>query len=277
MNKYIIFSIILLCLIQNNYHKVFAFDLDKTVDDNARKQYNSAFNNEYDDIEDLPDLPDINILENNTYQYQNNVVKPINTNFSNVKHVTSVKAFRTIDVINETKITDYNAKNSTVYFRTINSKNNIKKGISNDITFIGKVAEVHQPQISANGGLVVIKITSAKINNKYYQTEGYISQANGKKIFLNNIKGDRKYLSTLWKNGNWGRNIFNKMMTMTVNLSGEGSTILFSPFPLAYGTLCLGTNAIISPITAFFQKGGHVVVPAGSNFKIKLLNDLNIN
>ena len=277
MNKSIIFIVTFLLVIQNINNETFAFDLDKTVNDNTRKQYTNNVNIEYDDIEELPDLPDVNILENNNYQYQNNVIKTINTNFSNTGHAISIKAFRAIDVVNETKITDYNSKNSSVYFRTINTKNNIKKGIPNNVIFIGRIADVHQPQISANGGLVVIKITSVKINNKYYQTEGYISHANGKKIFLNNIKGDRKYLSTLWKNGNWGRNIFNKMMTMSINLSGEGSTFLFSPFPLAYGSLCLGTNAILSPITAFFKKGEHVSIPSGSNFKIKLLNDLNIN
>ena len=81
----------------------------------------------------------------------------------------------------------------------------------------------------------------------------------------------------MWKKGNWGRTLFNKMMTLTVNLGAEGSTFILSPFPLAYGTICLGANAITSPISAFFSKGGKVSIPAGSKFRIKLLEDTFVN
>jgi hypothetical protein len=67
------------------------------------------------------------------------------------------------------------------------------------------------------------------------------------------------------------------MLTLTINLGGDGSTILLSPFPFLYGTLCFGANTIISPITAFFQKGGHVSINSGSLFRIKLLDDSYIN
>lgn len=105
----------------------------------------------------------------------------------------------------------------------------------------------------------------------------YVTKAGSKNIFLNNIKGDRTYLKTMWKKGNWGRTIFNKMMTLTVNLGGEGSTLILSPFPFAYGTICLGLNTLTSPICAFFQKGGHVSIPAGSKFTIRLLDDTYID
>ena len=107
--------------------------------------------------------------------------------------------------------------------------------------------------------------------------KGYITRADDKKIFLNNIKGDRTYLKTMWKKGNWGRTLFGKMFNLTVNLGGDGSTFILSPFPLAYGTICLGLNTLTSPITAFFSKGGHVSIPANSNFRIKLSEDAYIN
>ena len=59
-------------------------------------------------------------------------------------------------------------------------------------------------------------------------------------------------------------------MTLTVNLGGDGSTFILSPFPLAYGTICLGLNTLTSPICAFFAKGGHVSIPAGSKFTVRL-------
>jgi hypothetical protein len=113
--------------------------------------------------------------------------------------------------------------------------------------------------------------------NQSIPIDAYVIRANDKKIFLNNIKGQRTFLKTMWQKGNWGRTLFNKMMTLTVNLGGTGSTFILSPFPLAYGTICLGANAITSPICAFFSKGGHISIPAGSNFKIKLNENVMIN
>ena len=105
----------------------------------------------------------------------------------------------------------------------------------------------------------------------------YVTRADSKKIFLNNIKGERNYLKTMWKKGNWGRTLFGRMLNLTVSLGGDGATLLLSPFPFAYGTICLGVNTLVSPITAFFSKGGHVSIPAGSEFRIKLLDDAYIN
>ena len=62
-------------------------------------------------------------------------------------------------------------------------------------------------------------------------------------------------------------------MTLTVNLGSEGATLVLSPFPLAYGTICLGVNTITSPICAFFSKGKHISIPAGKPFRIKLVDD----
>ena len=107
--------------------------------------------------------------------------------------------------------------------------------------------------------------------------QAYVTRANGQKIFLNNIKGDRTFLKTMWKKGDWGRTLFNKMLNLTVNLSGDGATVAISPFPIVYGTICIGINTITSPICAFFSKGGHVSIPASSQFKIKLLEDTFIN
>ena len=89
-------------------------------------------------------------------------------------------------------------------------------------------------------------------------------------IFFNDIKGSRTYIKTMWKKGNWGRSLFNRMMSLTVNLGSSNSTLILTPFPFMYGTICLGANTLVSPITAFFSKGGHVSIPAGSKFVLKL-------
>ena len=152
-----------------------------------------------------------------------------------------------------------------------------KYTIPANTVFYGEIIETHQPQITCNGGLVVIRVKKMIYKGQTIPINAYITRANDKMIFLNNIKGNRTYLKTTYQKGNWGRTMFNKMMTMTINLGGDGSTILLSPFPFAYGTICIGLNTLTSPICAFFSKGGHVSIPTGSQFKIKLLEDTFIN
>ena len=124
---------------------------------------------------------------------------------------------------------------------------------------------------------MVIRVHTMIYKGQSVPIQAYVTRANDKKIFLNNIKGNRTYLKTMWKKGNWGRTLFNKMINLTVNLGAEGSTLILSPFPLAYGSICIGANALVSPICAFFSKGGHVSIPAGSNYRIKLLEHTMIN
>ena len=248
-----------------------AFDLDMTVEDDIKKNYDSSKlikDTNTEDLELLPDLPEK--LKNET------VVKPV-SNITPAKVLTtgSIKIPKgtSFEVVNIGKISDWQTKGSVVKFKTTSTINKRKYTIPVSTVFMGEVIESHQPQISCNGGLVVIRIKSMVYKGESVPLNAYVTRANGKIIFFNDIKGERTYLKTLWKKGNWGRSMFNKMMTLTVNLGGEGSTILLAPFPFLYGTLCFGANTLISPITAFFNKGGHVSINSGSNFKIKLLED----
>ena len=124
--------------------------------------------------------------------------------------------------------------------------------------------------------MVELQVHSIVIDNSVTHINGYITKANSKKIFLNNIKGKRTYLKTLWNKTGFGRNLFNKMLSLTINLGGEGSTIILSPFPVAYGSIVLGLNTLTSPVMALFSKGGRVNIPVGTEFVIKLRDDVGL-
>lgn len=278
MNKRVIelFLLSLICLNLGLAHAL-AFDLDMTVDDEIRKNYNSSKlikdTNLKPTDEELPALP--NHLKNSTNTLN---TKP---KVNEMKLITSgsipISAGTVFNVVNSSKISDWQRSGSQVMFKTKSPIIKKKYTIPANTVFTGEVIESHQPQYTCNGGLVVIRIRNMQFNGVTYPVNAYVTRADGKNIFLNNIKGDRTYLKTVWKKGNWGRNIFNRMLTLTVNLGGDGSTLLFSPFPFAYGTICLGANALTSPISALFTKGGHVSIPAGSEFRIKLLDTAYIN
>ena len=289
----VIFTLILIfCYFFSMPNYIFGFDLDETVDDKIRKNYNA--DKLIDDVQSstitrnaqpspeeiLPNLPNItnNKKNKNTSDIQGtNIVTPnIQYNYNKTGKY-KIHSGTTFIVTNNSKISDWMSKGTNIQFKTTGQKNGRKYTIPASTTFYAKVIDVHQPQISCNGGLVAIEITGIRYHGDLIPVHGYVLRANDKKIFLGNIKGKRTYLSTTYKKGNWGRALFGRMFTLTVNLGKDGSTLLLSPFPLLYGTICLGANTLISPITAFFSKGGHVNIPQGSPFKIKITEDFYID
>ena len=273
-----------------------AFDIDATVDDEIRKNYNptqliedSGIKNQalekkilaspVNKVPDsnLPALPSITkqgqSIKESDVKGNDIVVKTQPYLGGNIK----VKSGTKFNVISNSSISDWQRKGTKIRFTIQNNHFGKDYTIPKGTEFIGEIIDSHQPQISCNGGLIVIKVYSMLYKNQNVPITAYVIRANDKKIFFNNIKGERTYLKTMWKKGNWGRTIFNKMMTVSIGLGGESSTLVLTPFPIAYGTLCLGLNTIASPITAFFSKGEHISIPAGSQFRIKLLEDVMIN
>lgn len=272
-----------------------AFDLDETVDDEIRKNYNpsklvddvgtkaSALEKKLETVpqqtstnnidESLPALPNITNTKNTVNKATTSITVPKNNTIYNPNR-TKISDGTSFNVVSTSTISDWQPKGTTVKFVTNKAIVKRKYTIPASTVFIGEIIESHRPQITGNGGLVVIRINTMIYNGQSIPINAYITRANDKKIFLNNIKGDRTFLKTLWAKGNWGRKLFDKMLTLTCSLGSEGATVVLAPFPLAYGTICLGANAITSPICAFFSKGGQVSIPAGSNFRIKLMDDL---
>ena len=266
--KKLLFSIILSIICTTS---VLAIDIDSTVDDEIRQNYQA------DKLidENLPELP--KILQTPSYK------ESVPDSVDEIKKATSPAAYRgvlksgtKITVINDNSVADWLRKGSKVVFH---SKQQVySKGllIPAGTKFYAEVEESHSPQISCNGGLVVLRVHSVAINGSVTPIEGYITKANSKKIFLNNIKGKRTYLKTLWKKTGFGRNLFDKMLNLTVNLGGDGATLILSPFPVCYGTIVLGVNTLASPVLAFFSKGGHVNIPVGTEFVIKVKEDVGL-
>ena len=273
-----IVTITLFLLICYSSH-VMAFDLDMTVDDDIRKNYNPTKlikDTNTEELEPLPDLP-ANLQNEKpiikTQKSDNIVPKTPISHAGNIK----ISKGTSFSVVNTTKISDWQTKGSKVKFKTTSPIYKKKYTIPESTVFMGEIVESHQPQISCNGGLVVIRIESMVYRGQTIPLSAYITRADDKIIFLNNIKGERTYLKTMWKKGNCGRAIFGRMMSLTINLGRDGSTLLLSPFPLLYGSICVGANTLVSPITAFFNKGGHVSINTGSRFKIKLNVDAYID
>ena len=278
------FLIIIIYLSIFSVGHAFCFDLDMTVDDDIRKNYNSSRlvnDTNTADLDELPDLPEKlkngSVETKSKTQTQSSVSYPSlpqkQVQYGNIK----IPKGTSVNVVSLSKISDWQTKGANVKFKTNTPIYKKKYTIPAGTVFVGEVIESHQPQISCNGGLVVIRIRSMQYKGEVVPVNAYITKADEKFIFLNNIKGERTYLKTMWQKGNWGRSLFNRMLNLTVKLGGDGSTLVLSPFPIAYGTICLGANTLISPITAFFSKGKHVSINSGSHFRIKFMEDAYVD
>jgi hypothetical protein len=274
-----------------------AFDIDETVDDEIRKNYNpsqliqdvgvsnSALNKKLEVPQTQPTTIDENLPALPSISKQNNSQKQYNSKNDSEILVTKryaggnikIKSGTSFNVINSNTISDWQKKGTSVKFKLKGNKFGKNYTIPSGTIFLGEIIESHQPQITCNGGLIVIKVDTMIYKEQRIPITAYVTRANDKKIFFNNIKGERNYLKTTWQKGNWGRTLFNKMLTVSSDLGSESSTLILTPFPFTYGTLCLGLSAITSPICAFFSKGGHISIPTESNFRIKLLDEIMIN
>ena len=147
--------------------------------------------------------------------------------------------------------------------------------IPSGTVFKGRITDSHPPQLTGNGGLIVINVDQMVYNGKTYEIDSKISVANDKHIFFNNIKGKRMYLRSIPQSIKPGARFFKKMWRKTKNLArnDNGVEIILTPFTLITGTVVYAVNFVSSPVLALFYKGKSITIPAGSLFTIQLRED----
>lgn len=275
MDKKIILSCIITCLL--SLHSI-AYELDMSVDEEIQKKYNSSKLN----YEVLPNLPKI---DSSSQKTQTSVPKTQPTYSTSAPNVTPVDRSSGIKIPSGKKFT---TKSNRIIADTLRVGTNVSFTTTNPVytkyitipsgsRLNGVIVNSHRPQMSGNGGLVVIAINSLTFNGKTYAVSGKITKANYKKIFLNNIKGKHSYCAGVSKQFKKGKTFYGK----TKNVAGKMSNIpiieFFAPIPKIFGALGYGINAVISPVTGLINKGGSISIPAGSQFEIKLTEDAYVN
>lgn len=176
-----------------------------------------------------------------------------------------------------TNVSDKSRKGSKIKFVSLYPVSTTYLTIPSGTEFIGKIIDSHSPQLSANGGLIKIEVESLILGGEVHPITAYVTKANSKKIFFNNIKGKRKYYSSMVKSTKNGRHFCRKMMRVTASLASDGSSIILTPFSLCAGVLALGGNIIVSPVLGLFHKGDSIKINSGNIFEIKLSQDAFID
>lgn len=275
----ILLSIITMQLVVNT---ALALELDMSVDEEIRKKYDSS------KLENtvLPPLPKIDNSQNKTTPINNTTTKQITSipkvtptyttevrpQITPADKKAAIKIFRwtTFETKSNQKINNWLSVGSSVSFTTTAPvyKKNIT--IPTGTIFKGTITDVHKPQATGNGGLVVIKITSMTFNGKTYPVNAKITKANAKNIYLNNIKGQRQYWANAGKQVDKGEAFYQRARKTSTKLANNPVGIIISPIPTIVGVAGYTVSTAISPITSIFAKGGNVSIPTGSSFEIRL-------
>ncbi len=261
---------------------------DDSINDVIIKQYDAnALRDEY-----LPELPDS--LKNEgkpssvptvepqkqgslqskpieKKQYQpgtQSVVKPINTgDYVLVKKGTKFK------LRIEQAVDDSANIGSKIYFTSLFPEVNKYITIPAGTKFIGTVQDSHLPQISANGGLLVISVDEFIYKGRSYPIEAQIIMVGNKRIFQNNIKGKHTYWKSVAKAIKPGQKFYSKSWQLTKKFAGDGLEVILTPITFVGGVTVLAANVAVSPAIALFSKGGRLFINKGTKFQIKLIED----
>lgn len=176
-----------------------------------------------------------------------------------------------------TAISDYTPANSTMSFKTQESVTQRYVTIPAGTIFKATIEDSHPPQFTGNGGLLVINVDRLVFRGTTRRVQAKITKANGKKIFVNNIKGKRQYWKGVANSTKPGAKFYRKSMRGTVKLAQNPWTLILTPFTAVAGIVVYGVNIIGSPAFAIFSKGGRISIPAGTDFEIKLLEDVYLD
>lgn len=283
---------------------VCSLELDHSVDEEIRKNYTPSALEQ----QELPPLPEFGDYKDSSTQDNTPILdtKPISTkpttppknivitpnlptsnkvnknlpgsevgkdDFTTIK----IKRWTKIKLKSNSIVSDYLHEGARVKFTTTAPIYQKYVTIPTGTQVSAIVTDSHQPQLTGNGGLVVLKIETISFNGRVYSANGKVTKANQKNIFFNNIKGKRKYWSSVVTQVDKGQKFYEKTRKTSAKLSNNPFGTIISPIPTIVGTVAYALNFVGSPIIAIGYKGDRISIPAGREFEIKLLDDVHLS
>ncbi|MBD5401746.1 hypothetical protein HDR58_02935 [bacterium] len=250
----------------------FSLDLDLSVDEEIKKKYD-AEKLKYDALPPLPKTSPNTSTNNQTAIPKTTPIYDItvpNVTKADSKNALKIGYGTKFPVRSNQVISDWLKKGNTVTFTTTTAVSKSGITIPAGTKFYGVIEDSHRPQKTGNGGLVVIKMTSMTYNGQNYSVNAKITKANSKKIFLNNIKGQRLYWKNVGKQIDKGENFYKKSRKVSAKFADNPIGLIIASVPTIVGVAGYTVVTATSPITAIFSTGGNLSIPSGSAFEIKL-------
>ena len=116
---------------------------------------------------------------------------------NNTKAVAVVPKGKKFKVVLKQSISSNTPVGTKVTFQNLYPETSKYVTIPAGTTFQGKVVDSHKPQITGNGGLIVIEIKQMIYKGVAYPINAKVSVADDKRIFFNNIKEIKQIISNL--------------------------------------------------------------------------------
>ena len=259
-----------------------ALEFDVSVDEEIRKNYNPSKL----ELENLPPVPNVKPTKQTqpiTSVPKSPVIPPkgalIPADKKPIVHsadkstMVKLKKGTKFKVVSEQSVSDASRIGARISFVSQNSVTQRYITVLKGTTFYGEVVDAHLPQMSGNGGLIELKIDSMLYKGSTYGVNAKVTKVNGRKVFVNNIKGQRKYMKNVVKQVDKGENFYKKTRRVSGKLSDNPVGLFVAPVPTLVGMGAYAVNLVGSPIVSIFNKGGRISIPAGSEFEIKLVED----
>ena len=292
--------VLLLCVMFGVMMPSLALELDLSVDEEIRKNYNPSKLEQ----ENLPPLPKT-AAPSKTVTTKQKATSTTTTTTSAPPKTTPVVSeptrkkvnknlpgttltqddFTAIKIKKGTKfrlksnnlVSDYLREGAKVSFTSLTPVYQRYVTIPAGTVFTASVVDSHLPQITGNGGLVELKIETVQFRGRTYSAHGKVTKANHKKIFINNIKGKRQYWKGVANQVEKGHKFYKKTRETSKKLANNPVGVIISPIPTVVGVVAYVVNLAGSPVFSIGYKGGRVSIPAGSEFEIKLQEDVYLS
>lgn len=271
----------------------FAFELDTSVDEEIRRNYNPSALEQ--NLPALPKTAPSQSTTNKTTATTTNKTTPVVPKIQPVSQPSKpqlvikkmdndykfdkstairIKKGTKFRVKSNCLISDYQREGTRVSFTSIKPVTQRYITINEGTKFTAVVENSHLPQYTGNGGLIVLMVDGITVNGSTKSVHAKITKANLKKVFLNNIKGKRGYIKGVSKQVDRGENFYRKTRRASTKLADNPIGAIISPIPTITGAVVYTVNLVGSPIFAIWSKGSRISIPAGSEFEIKLLEDV---
>ena len=275
-----------------------ALELDLSVDEEIRKNYNPSKLEQ----QNLPPLPKTTGSQSKTVTTQPSpaqtttstppktvpttsepVIKIVKKNLPGSTltkdDITAIKIKKgtKFRVKSNAIVSDYLHEGSKVSFTSLTPVYQKYITIPAGAILKASVKDVHPPQMTGNGGLVVLVLESVTFNGKTYSAHGKVTKANHKKIFVNNIKGKRQYWKGVANQIDKGENFYKKTRKTSSKLANNPVGVIISPIPTIIGIAAYGVNLVLSPVISIGYKVGRISIPAGSEFEFKVQENIYLS
>ena len=262
---------------------VTALEFDVSVDEEIRKNYNPSKL----ELENLPPVPSVKPTKQSSPvtsipktpaippsgKLQPATSKPVITNVDKSTAI-RIKKGTKFKVKSYQAVSDASRPGTRLSFVTQNSVTQRYVTIPQGTVLKAEVVDSHLPQATGNGGLIVLDIDGIVFKGTTYGVDGKVTKANNKKIFVHNIQGQRKYWKNVAKQVGKCQNFYKKTRRVSAKLADNPVGLIIAPIPTVFGMGVYAINLAGSPLFAIGAKGGRISIPAGSEFEIKLLDDV---